>query len=38
MVDKYVEDNDFALIFQDLMNGNIKEPYSLNEGFLIHGS
>ena len=38
MVDKYAEDNDFALIFQDLMNGNTKEPYSLNEGFLLHGS
>ena len=31
-------DNDFALIFQDLMNGNTKQPYSLNEGFLLHGS
>ena len=38
MVDKYANDNDFALIFQDLMNGNAKEPYSLNEGFLLHGS
>ena len=38
MVDKYAEDNDFALIFQDLMNDNTKEPYSLNEGLLLHGS
>ena len=38
MVDKYAKDNDFALIFQDLMSGHANEPYSLNEGFLLHGS
>ena len=38
MVEKYANDNDFALIFQDLKDGKSKEPYSLNEGFLLHGS
>ena len=38
MIDKYASDNDFASIYQDLMNGNTQEPYSLKEGFLLHGS
>ena len=38
MIDRYANDNDFASIYQDLMNGNTQEPYSLNEGFLLHGS
>ena len=38
MIDKYANDNDFASIYQDLMNGNTQEPYSLNGRFLLHGS
>ena len=38
MLDKYANDNDFFEIFQDLNNGHTKEPFSLNEGFLLHGS
>ena len=38
MINKYANDNDFASIYQDLMNGNTQEPYSLKEGFLLHGS
>ena len=38
MIDKYANDNDFASIYEDLMNGNTQEPYLLNEGFLLHGS
>ena len=38
MIDKYANDDDFAPIYQGLMNGNTQEPYLLNEGFLLHGS
>ena len=38
MIDKYAEDEDFAQIVSDISQGKVREPFSLNEGFLLHGS
>ena len=38
MIEHYGEDEDFALIFNDLVLGKAQEPYSPNEGFLLHGN
>ena len=31
-------DEDFMQIFQDLAQGKTQEPFTLDEGFLLHGS
>ena len=38
MIDTYEQDEDFAIILNDLTNGITKEPYSLKEGFLMYGT
>ena len=38
MIDKYAKDEYFAQIIKDLAQGKGLEPFSLNEGFLLHGS
>ena len=38
MIKKYATDEDFAQIHNDILQGRTNEPYSLNEGFLLHGS
>ncbi|MCO5612135.1 hypothetical protein L7F22_066397 [Adiantum nelumboides] len=36
MIDKYAEDNDYQGIMEGLTQGQVIEPYSLNEGFLLY--
>ena len=38
MIDGYVIDEDYASIMANISNDLPHEPYSLREGFLLHGS
>ena len=38
MIEKYAMDEDFEQIYEDVVQGKPNEPYSINEGFLLHGS
>ena len=38
MIDDYVNDEDFASIMANISNETPYEPYSLKDGFLLHGS
>ena len=37
MVDDYKQDPDFASIYQKLEQGQMISPYSIKDGFLMHG-
>lgn len=37
MIEKYAQDSDFMEIIQDLESNVLREPFSLKEGFLLHG-
>ena len=38
MIDKYVHDDDYTSIMAKLDNDIPHDPYSLKDGFLLHGS
>ena len=38
MIDDYVNDEDYASIMANISNDLPHEPYSLKDGFLLHGS
>ena len=38
MIDDYVNDEDYASIMANISNDLRHEPYSLKDGFLLHGS
>ena len=38
MIDAYVNDEDYASIMANIFNDLSHEPYSLKDGFLLHGS
>ena len=38
MIDDYINDEDFASIMAAIFNDLPHEPYSLKDGFLLHGS
>ena len=38
MIGKYAEDGDYATIMANLESGKTHEPFSLKDGFLLHGS
>ena len=38
MVDDYKHDQDFASIYEKLERGQMIAPYSIKDGFLMHGS
>ena len=38
MIDDYINDEDFASIMATISNNLPHEPYSLKDGFLLHGS
>ena len=38
MIDDYVNDEDYASIMANIFNNLPHEPYSLKDGFLLHGS
>ena len=38
MIDDYVNDEDYASIVANISNDIPHEPYSLEDGFLLHGS
>ena len=38
MINEYVQDEHYAYIIENLSNGIPHEPYSLKDGFLLHGS
>ena len=38
MVEEYKNDNDFATIYKKVKQGHMIPPYSIKDGFLMHGS
>ena len=38
MIDKYAQDSDYEEIMAGLAQGQEQEPYSLKDGFLLHGN
>ena len=38
MIDEYVQDDDYAQTIANLANDIPHDPYSLKDGFLLHGS
>ena len=38
MIDDYINDKDYAIIMANISNDLPQEPYSLKDGFLLHGS